>query len=95
MNITPYEYQIIITSIVILWFEVFNIGTRIKRIIYRDPIKQAQYKKPWDCRLCTHFWIGTIMALSYFAPSMRWEELIIALSFNTVTSLFYERVQAI
>lgn len=82
LTIDGHEFwlQVIATGIVILWFETFLIGTKLKRLFKFDPY---EYKKPFDCRFCTHFWIGSAVALCAMSLDL--------FILNLVTSQFYER----
>jgi hypothetical protein len=61
------ELQVLTIAIMILWFEVFSIGTRLKQLL---KIPLSEYKKPFDCRFCTMFWIGNVIALSTLTPEL-------------------------
>jgi len=49
-----------IHAVTIFWFEVFSIGSRLK-VLLGKPLHD--FVKPFDCRFCTHFWIGTAFCL--------------------------------
>jgi hypothetical protein len=61
------ELQVLTIAIMILWFEVFSIGTRLKQL-FKIPL--SEYRKPFDCRFCTMFWIGNIVALITLTPQL-------------------------
>lgn len=73
--------QILTTAITIIWFETFGVGQRLKVLLGWKPM---DYVKPFDCRYCTHFWIGTIISIATLNP-----ELIIT---NIVISNVYEKI---
>lgn len=92
MKFNILEIQTIITAIVILWFEALSIGTRLKRIIWKNPMDWMKYRKPFDCRFCTYHWLGTIISLSYYLPQGDFHSLIIQLSINITIALTYDRI---
>ena len=85
-NLNPYEWQVIATAIFILLFEAYHIGFRIKKIIYDD---YWVYRKPWDCRFCMFFWIGSISGI-YFIFIDKPSSLVYFLAINIITAKIYD-----
>ena len=50
-----------IHAVTIFWFEVFSIGSRLKKL-FGKPLHE--FTKPFDCRFCTNFWIGTLFCVA-------------------------------
>lgn len=48
-------FEIMAFATTLLWFEFFQMGTRLKRLF---GIPAHVHRKPFDCRFCTHHWIG-------------------------------------
>lgn len=57
MNIT--NLLIVNASIVLMYFDVFNLNHRLKVLFGYDPYKPI---KPFDCYFCISFWIGLTIA---------------------------------
>jgi hypothetical protein len=89
-DFSPLEVQIIATALVLLWFEVLHVGLRIKKLLYTN---YWEYRKPWDCRLCTHFWLGSIFGI-LFIFTQQLENGLIYLALNFVTSYYYDKLQS-
>lgn len=90
VDFNPLEVQIIATALVVLWFEILHVGIRIKKLLYKD---YWTYRKPWDCRLCTHFWLGSIFVI-FFIFTTQLENGLIYLALNFVTSYTYDKLQS-
>jgi hypothetical protein len=89
-DFSPLEVQIIATAFVLLWFEVLHVGLRIKKVLYTN---YWEYRKPWDCRLCTHFWLGSIFVI-FFIFTQQLENGLIYLALNFVISYYYDKLQS-
>lgn len=85
---TVYEWQIITTFLMFLWFDVFHVGYMIKKRFYK---RYWAFIKPWDCRFCTHFWIGAAMS-PYFLINGELFEFAIYIIINTLTSKCYDKI---
>lgn len=84
------EIQIIATAFVLLWFEFINGQIIIKKIIC--PKYEKIYRKPYDCRLCNHFWLGSLFVI-FFIFTKQLENGLIYLALNFLTSYFYDKLQ--
>jgi hypothetical protein len=89
-DFNPLEIQLFATCLVVLWFEVLHVGLRIKKALYTN---FWEYRKPWDCRLCTHFWLGSIFIL-FFIFTKQLENGLIYFALNFLTSYTYDKLQA-
>lgn len=87
--------QLTATALTIVWFEIFNFGFTLKMLLYKNVEGWYNYKKPFDCRLCTHFWLGSVVSAIYFFIHLDASLLVASLSLNTLISYIYERVQTI
>ncbi len=85
---TVVEVQVLATFITFMWFEVFNIGYKIKRKLYK---KYWAFRKPWDCRFCTHFWLGLSLA-PYFLINGQLFEFAFYIILNTLISKYYDTI---
>jgi len=86
---TALELQAISTAITMIWFEVLKGGYKIKKLLYRSTA--YKYRKPWDCRFCTHFWIGSMLSI-YFIFTNNNSSLVIFLALNLITSKLYDSI---
>jgi hypothetical protein len=73
--------QVITTATTIIWFEALSMGERIKLKLGISP---WEFTKPWDCRFCTHFWLGAIIALATLNPGL--------FVMNILISVVYDRI---
>jgi hypothetical protein len=90
-DFNPLEVQIIATAFVIWWYEFLHGQIKLKKILC--PKYEKVYKKPYDCRLCNHFWIGSIFVI-FFIFTQELENGAIYLALNFVTSYFYDKLQS-
>jgi hypothetical protein len=86
----PLEVQIIATAFVLLWFEFIHGQIIIKKIIC--PKYEKIYRKPYDCRQCNHFWLGSLFGI-FFIFTEQLENGLIYLALNFLTSYFYDKLQ--
>lgn len=89
-DFSPLDVQIIATAFVIWWFEFAWGHHKLKTLLF--PKYKNKYKKPFDCRLCNHFWIGSLFGI-LFIFTEQLENGLIYLALNFVTSYYYDKIQ--